>query len=38
MLYSVPLHLFSYHVTKARDALGLGAPNLGGLSVGGLAA
>lgn len=38
MLYSVPLHLFSYHVTKARDALGLGAPSLGGLSVGGLAA
>lgn len=30
MLYSVPLHLFSYHVTKARDALGLGAPRLGG--------
>jgi glutamine---fructose-6-phosphate transaminase (isomerizing) len=29
MLYSVPLHLFSYHVTRARDALGLGAPRLG---------
>ncbi|MCA3585436.1 MAG: SIS domain-containing protein [Methylocystis sp.] len=29
LLYSVPLHLFSYHVTKARDALGLGAPRLG---------
>jgi glutamine---fructose-6-phosphate transaminase (isomerizing) len=29
ILYSVPLHLFSYHVTKARDALGLGAPRLG---------
>ncbi len=30
LLYSVPLHLFGYHVTKARDALGLGAPYLGG--------
>jgi glutamine---fructose-6-phosphate transaminase (isomerizing) len=29
LVYSVPLHLFSYHVTKARDALGLGAPRLG---------
>jgi glucosamine 6-phosphate synthetase-like amidotransferase/phosphosugar isomerase protein len=29
LLYSAPLHLFSYHVTKARDALGLGAPRLG---------
>jgi glucosamine 6-phosphate synthetase-like amidotransferase/phosphosugar isomerase protein len=29
LLYSVPLHLFSYHVTKARDAAGLGAPRLG---------
>jgi glutamine---fructose-6-phosphate transaminase (isomerizing) len=29
ILYSVPLHVFSYHVTKARDALGLGAPRLG---------
>jgi glucosamine 6-phosphate synthetase-like amidotransferase/phosphosugar isomerase protein len=29
ILYSAPLHLFSYHVTKARDALGLGAPMLG---------
>jgi glucosamine 6-phosphate synthetase-like amidotransferase/phosphosugar isomerase protein len=29
MLYSVPLHVFSYHLTKARDALGLGAPRLG---------
>ena len=33
LLYSVPLHLFSYHVTKARDALGLGAPRLGGLAA-----
>jgi len=33
MLYAVPLHLFSYHVTKARDALGLGAPRLGGLAA-----
>ena len=32
-LYSVPLHLFCYHVTKARDALGLGAPRLGGCRV-----
>lgn len=30
LVYSVPLHLFGYHVTKARDALGLGAPLLGG--------
>jgi glucosamine 6-phosphate synthetase-like amidotransferase/phosphosugar isomerase protein len=30
LVYSVPLHLFSYHITKARDALGLGAPRLGG--------
>jgi glutamine---fructose-6-phosphate transaminase (isomerizing) len=29
MLYSVPLHVFSYFVTKARDAAGLGAPKLG---------
>jgi glucosamine 6-phosphate synthetase-like amidotransferase/phosphosugar isomerase protein len=29
ILYSVPLHVFSYHLTKARDALGLGAPRLG---------
>lgn len=29
ILYSVPLHVFSYHYTKARDALGLGAPRLG---------
>ncbi|RDJ27760.1 SIS domain-containing protein [Bosea caraganae] len=33
LVYSVPLHLFSYHVTKARDALGLGAPQLGGLAA-----
>lgn len=30
LVYSVPLHLFGYHVTKARDAIGLGAPRLGG--------
>ena len=30
IVYSVPLHLFGYHVTMARDALGLGAPRLGG--------
>jgi hypothetical protein len=30
ILYSVPLHLFGYHVATARDALGLGAPRLGG--------
>lgn len=29
LLYSVPLHLFGYHVTMSRDALGLGAPELG---------
>jgi glucosamine 6-phosphate synthetase-like amidotransferase/phosphosugar isomerase protein len=29
ILYSVPLHLFGYHVAMARDALGLGAPRLG---------
>lgn len=29
LIYSVPLHVFSYHVTKARDAVGLGAPRLG---------
>jgi glutamine---fructose-6-phosphate transaminase (isomerizing) len=29
LLYSIPLHVFSYHVTRARDALGLGAPRLG---------
>ena len=29
LLYSVPLHVFSYHYTKARDAVGLGAPRLG---------
>ena len=33
LVYSVPLHLFGYHVTKARDALGLGAPRLGGLAA-----
>jgi glucosamine 6-phosphate synthetase-like amidotransferase/phosphosugar isomerase protein len=30
ILYSVPLHLFGYHVAMARDAVGLGAPRLGG--------
>lgn len=30
IVYSVPLHLFGYHVAMARDALGLGAPKLGG--------
>lgn len=30
IIYSVPLHLFGYHVAMARDALGLGAPRLGG--------
>jgi glucosamine 6-phosphate synthetase-like amidotransferase/phosphosugar isomerase protein len=30
IVYSVPLHLFGYHVAIARDALGLGAPRLGG--------
>jgi len=30
ILYSVPLHLFGYHAAVARDALGLGAPRLGG--------
>lgn len=30
IVYSVPLHLFGYHVAVARDALGLGAPRLGG--------
>jgi glutamine---fructose-6-phosphate transaminase (isomerizing) len=34
LLYSVPLHVFSYHVTKARDALGLGAPRLGAPRLG----
>ena len=29
LVYSVPLHVFAYHVTKARDAVGLGAPRLG---------
>ena len=29
IVYSVPLHLFGYHVAMARDALGLGAPRLG---------
>lgn len=29
IIYSVPLHLFGYHVAVARDALGLGAPCLG---------
>jgi glutamine---fructose-6-phosphate transaminase (isomerizing) len=30
IVYSVPMHLFGYHVAMARDALGLGAPRLGG--------
>ncbi len=30
IVYSVPLHLFGYHVAMARDAVGLGAPHLGG--------
>ncbi|MGP1397257.1 MAG: SIS domain-containing protein [Inquilinaceae bacterium] len=30
IVYSVPLHLFGYHVAMARDAVGLGAPRLGG--------
>ena len=30
MLYSVPIHLFGYHAAVERDALGLGAPRLGG--------
>lgn len=30
ILYSVPMHLFGYHVAVARDNLGLGAPRLGG--------
>lgn len=30
IVYSVPLHLFGYHVAMARDAIGLGAPRLGG--------
>lgn len=30
IVYSVPLHLFGYHVAMARDAVGLGAPYLGG--------
>ncbi|MEM8854851.1 MAG: SIS domain-containing protein [Pseudomonadota bacterium] len=29
IVYSVPLHLFGYHVAMARDAVGLGAPSLG---------
>ena len=29
IVYSVPLHLFGYHVAMARDAIGLGAPRLG---------
>ena len=29
IVYSVPLHLFGYHVAVERDALGLGAPRLG---------
>ncbi|MEM1067137.1 MAG: SIS domain-containing protein [Pseudomonadota bacterium] len=30
IVYSVPLHLFGYHAAVERDALGLGAPTLGG--------
>ena len=30
ILYSVPLHLFGYHAAVERDALGLGAPRIGG--------
>ncbi|MEM0936941.1 MAG: SIS domain-containing protein [Pseudomonadota bacterium] len=30
IVYSVPLHLFGYHAAVQRDALGLGAPHLGG--------
>ena len=30
IIYSVPLHLFGYHAAVARDAVGLGAPRLGG--------
>ncbi len=30
ILYAVPLHLFGYHAAVERDALGLGAPRLGG--------
>lgn len=33
IVYSVPLHLFGYHVAMGRDALGLGAPRLGGLEA-----
>jgi glucosamine--fructose-6-phosphate aminotransferase (isomerizing) len=30
IVYSVPLHLFGYHAAVERDAIGLGAPQLGG--------
>lgn len=30
IVYSVPLHLFGYHAAVERDAVGLGAPVLGG--------
>ena len=30
IVYSVPMHLFGYHAAVERDALGLGAPRLGG--------
>jgi glucosamine 6-phosphate synthetase-like amidotransferase/phosphosugar isomerase protein len=30
IVYSVPLHLFGYHAAMERDAIGLGAPRLGG--------
>lgn len=35
IVYSVPLHLFGYHVAMARDAIGLGAPYLGGFATSG---
>lgn len=30
IIYSIPLHLFGYHMAVERDAVGLGAPRLGG--------
>lgn len=30
IVYSVPLHIFGYHAAVERDAIGLGAPRLGG--------
>ena len=32
VVYCVPLHLFGYHAAIERDAIGLGAPRLGGCS------